>query len=170
MESSKLIFLLALFLSSSCFSAESIRITVDHHCKRPMVLDVSIKNESTVSISLEGRLIPWSDASRTLHIDAFAVGDGKAKKIAGQAAIADYFGVIDLSPMQVFSGEVSLARVVSDFNAIHKESDIVVIVDVKDAPNDNINIVYGEPVVLLIPKRGLLSEECPTLVPPVLSD
>lgn len=170
MESSKCIFLLTLFLSSACFSAESIRIAVDHQCKRPMMLDVSIKNESTVSISLEGRLIPWSDASGTLRIDAFAVSGGKAKKIAGQAAIADYFGVIDLSPMQVVSGEVSLARVLADFNVIHKESDIVVIIDVKDPPNDGIDIVYGEPVVLLIPKRSLLSEECPTLVPPVTSD
>lgn len=148
----------------NAFAATPVRVAIGHQCARPLVLSISIKNESAANVEIWEGEVPWSDGAKTLRIDAFAIGNGRAQKIPGQAAVADHLGVVNLSPNRVLNGEVALPRILAGFESVHKSSDVIVFFSVRSGKNGKSAVFYGDSGALVIPKSGFFTDECPTLI------
>lgn len=165
MDLSKLVLLTFALFSSAANSSEPIRVVIEHGCSRPGVLSVSIRNESPAPVEFERGLLPWYDATRTLRIEAFTVGNGRAKRLPAQAAVSDHLARVTLLPAGALRGEISLPRIFGDFGSAHKSSDIVVRYRVLPVRRNGVILFHGESGILIVPRSGFFSDECPTLVP-----
>lgn len=163
MEFTSVILLAAALSSPASPMQKPASISYSVSCSSPHAISVRIKNTSGKSIELDRKILPWTDGSKTLNIEGFVVQSGKYRRMLRQGAVFDSFSTEKVTPGATISGTIIMERIFSEYAKAHAEGDIVVYFGLS-ARGDGRKIFLSRPAMLHIPKGGLFSDGCPTLL------
>lgn len=166
MDRAKVAVAVALMLMAQpALAVQTIKIGVGVSCDKPTSLQLSVKNISPGRAEFAETLLPWNH-SKVLRMEAFQVSNGKSKRLAGIAPVADYLRKVSLAPQQALKGELLLSRSFAGFDDANESGDILVFYRVNAGRLSEQVSFSGNSGVVLIPKNGLFTRGCPALVNP----
>lgn len=146
-------------------ASQVVRLDVVVSCRKPTSLLLSATNTAAKRVEVSERALPWN-YSKTLYIEAFKIDGGKSFRLTRVSPIADQFGTVSIAPQQVLKGEISLRNIFAGFDDANRSADILVFYSVKNSKALSGIKFYGRPGVVVIPKKGFLTDTCPTMVTP----
>jgi hypothetical protein len=152
-------------IAQPAFATQALMVNVSVSCEQPTTLQVTVRNDSPTRAKFDEFLLPWN-YSKVLRTEAYQVVDGKSKRLPGIAPIADYLRKVSLAPKQLAKGKILLSRSFAGFDDANKSGDILIFYRVNDNKLSSDVRFDGDTGVILIPKKGLFSQGCPTLIRP----